>query len=211
MYWQYQLAIKQSEAALGAPMGVHGAFYLFRRELFAPLPLDTINDDFILPMEIVAQGYHARYDTQIMALELEPTSEALERSRRRRIAAGNLQQTLRLAHLLHPRHGGIALLFGSGKALRALMPFILLFTFFASGYLAIDYPYWRLFFALQVALYGLVAFLQLEPALAKKPLMQTLQYLVLGHLNGLIGSWYFITGRYRQVWQLTRNHKETVR
>ena len=58
-YWAYQRNIKMSEAALGATIGAHGAFYLFRRHLFEPLAPDTINDDFILPMNIVARGYRA--------------------------------------------------------------------------------------------------------------------------------------------------------
>ena len=53
-YWHYQRSIKTSEAVLGSTLGAHGAFYLFRRSLFRPLAADTINDDFILPMEIVA-------------------------------------------------------------------------------------------------------------------------------------------------------------
>ncbi|MEH6453415.1 MAG: glycosyltransferase family 2 protein, partial [Psychromonas sp.] len=68
-YWNYQSEIKASEAALGATLGAHGAFYVFRHHLFEPLPADTINDDFILPMNIVAQGYRAEYENGINALE----------------------------------------------------------------------------------------------------------------------------------------------
>src|SRR5215510_9844015 len=64
-YWIYQTRIKADEAALAAPMGAHGAFYLIRRDLWSPLPPDTINDDFVTPMRIVAAGYNAVYDQTI--------------------------------------------------------------------------------------------------------------------------------------------------
>src|SRR6202041_83917 len=49
-YWRYQNAVKLGESALGGVIGAHGACYFFRAALFEPLPPDTINDDFILPM-----------------------------------------------------------------------------------------------------------------------------------------------------------------
>ncbi len=70
-YWKMQLGVKRGEAALGAPLGLHGAFYAFRRIAWAALPRDTINDDFILPMQIYARGWKVAYDEQIVALEAE--------------------------------------------------------------------------------------------------------------------------------------------
>lgn len=49
--------MKRGEAALGAPLGLHGAFYAIRRSAWAALPPDTINDDFILPLEIFGRGW----------------------------------------------------------------------------------------------------------------------------------------------------------
>ena len=98
-YWDYQCQIKMSEAVLGATLGAHGAFYMFRNALFEPLAADTINDDFILPMKIVAAGYRADYENAINALELETADSSQDQQRRRRIAAGNFQQLLRLNDL----------------------------------------------------------------------------------------------------------------
>jgi cellulose synthase/poly-beta-1,6-N-acetylglucosamine synthase-like glycosyltransferase len=41
-YWNYQIGIKAAEGALGSPIGVHGAFYLFRRALLKPIPSTTM-------------------------------------------------------------------------------------------------------------------------------------------------------------------------
>ena len=51
------MKIKQQESLLASTLGAHGAFYIFRSKLFTELEHDTINDDFILPMRIVEQGY----------------------------------------------------------------------------------------------------------------------------------------------------------
>ena len=123
-YWTYQTRIKADEALVGAPMGAHGAFYLFQRRLWQPLPADTINDDFMLPMGIVASGYRAVYDDTIAAVELETTHPDQEFRRRVRIGAGNLQQVLRLPALANPQHPGRAFVFLSGKGLRPLIPFL---------------------------------------------------------------------------------------
>lgn len=125
-YWAYQRRVKQGEAALGAPLGMHGAFWAFRRAAFEALPADTINDDFILPVGMLLRGWRLAYDTGIGVREAEASDRATEARRRRRIAAGNAQQLIRLWPLLHPRHGGVALAFASGKALRVVMPPLIL-------------------------------------------------------------------------------------
>lgn len=107
-----------------------------RRRLAAPLPPDTINDDFVLPMEIVARGYRALYRPDAMATELECADAATDRRRRRRIGAGNLQQAIRLRRLLHPRYGWTAFVFASGKVLRPGMPFAMLAALCGSAVLA---------------------------------------------------------------------------
>jgi cellulose synthase/poly-beta-1,6-N-acetylglucosamine synthase-like glycosyltransferase len=135
-YWAYQRAVKLGEAALGAPLGMHGAFWAFRRTAFAALPPDTINDDFILPMGMLLRGWRLTYDASIGVSEAEGSNRATEGRRRRRIAAGNAQQLARLLPLLHPRHGGVALAFASGKALRVGMPLLLLLAFLGALALA---------------------------------------------------------------------------
>ena len=133
-YWLYQSRVKKMETDTGSVIGAHGALYFFRRHLFAPLPKDTINDDFILPMRIVEQGYKAVHDENIIALELECVQTDANNHRRMRIAAGNLQQAIRLRGLLKPSFKGVAFNFLSGKVLRVCMPF-LLFSFYLLSFI----------------------------------------------------------------------------
>ncbi|AUB82460.1 glycosyltransferase family 2 protein [Candidatus Thiodictyon syntrophicum] len=201
LYWQYQSEIKRKEGALGSTMGVHGAFYMIRRDLFEPLDLDVINDDFMLPMRIVARGYRALYEPRILALELESAGLDLDRSRRRRIAAGNMQQLVRLGALLRPSLRGVAFVFASGKALRALMPFLLLLLLGGSAVLAVHSRVFLALFLVQAVVY-LTAFVvqRIGPARVVWPL-QALHYLVQGHLVGLVGSVRYLLGLERGRWR----------
>ena len=187
-YWNYQSEIKASEAALGATLGAHGAFYVFRRDLFESLPADTINDDFILPMKIVAQGYRAEYENGINALELEKTTDDQDYQRRRRIAAGNIQQLLRLKKLFSPRYRGVAFSFISGKGLRVIMPFLMIFSLLGSLYLAFTYQVFAAFAALQLFAYLLACWhLFCAPKKSNK-VCKLLAYLVSGYFASLIGT-----------------------
>lgn len=187
-YWDYQSQIKLSEAALGSTLGSHGAFYLFRHALFEPLAADTINDDFILPMKIVEAGYRAEYDNSINALELEIADNNQDQHRRRRIAAGNTQQLLRLKKLLLPRYKGIAFSFISGKALRVLMPFLMITSLIGTLLLASEYTIFMLLAVLQLVAYCIAALqLYFNPQPSNK-IFKLLGYLVSGHIAGLIGT-----------------------
>ena len=187
-YWEYQSRLKADEASLGSVIGSHGAFYLIRTHLYRPLPEDTINDDFIIPMEIVRQGYRSVYEQDILALELEQAQDSLDSRRRVRISAGNLQQALRLRGLLSPRHGGTAFTFASGKVLRVLMPYLMMIALIGSILLAPELPLFWLSAVGQIAIYGLYLVLELFGLGDSSKALHALKYLLRGHLNNLRGS-----------------------
>ncbi|MCZ8258742.1 MAG: sugar transferase [Beijerinckiaceae bacterium] len=125
-YWRYQQGIRRREAAFAAPMGAHGAGYAFRKAAWAPLPPQTINDDFVLPMRIVAAGFRLVDRPDIVIGDREVARAGIDRRRRRRLGAGNLQQVLLCHRLLWASGWRMGLLFASGKALRAMAPLLLL-------------------------------------------------------------------------------------
>lgn len=203
VYWEYQSRIKQREAKLGSTLGVHGAFYSFRSELFEPMESDTINDDFVLPMRIVERGFRAVYDPNIRAHELEPTTNKQDRTRRRRIAAGNLQQLIRLRGLLHPSQRHTAFMFASGKGLRVLMPYLMLLVLIGSAVLSVFYelPLFDALLAIQLLIYlGALHAHVIGPENAWWP-FQAIHYLVQGHVASLLGSLAYLMGQHRGPWQ----------
>jgi len=190
-YWDYQKKIKLCEASMGSSIGSHGAFYMVRAALMECLPSDTINDDFVIPMRIVGLGYKAVYEPEIRSLELDETSQDLEEGRRQRIGAGNIQQLLRLKHLLLPRYKGVAFNFFSGKALRTVMPFVLLVSLIGSAYLSTQFLFLVLFLS-QLAVYGGCYMVHMRKVTIKFRLFNYIYYIVQGYTLSLLGMLRYI-------------------
>ena len=209
-YWQYQRQIKSRESALGATLGVHGAFYAFQRQLFEPVPTDTINDDFALPVQIVMKGYRCLYDQRIAALELEQATNEMDFQRRKRIAAGNVQQAVRHIGLLHPKFGKIAGNFFSGKFLRPFMPLFLSAALVTSVLLAYNALVFQTLLIVQLSVYlGTLFYL----ALGKQPdikIFRVVFYLVSGHIAAGIGLVQYLSGHSKGRWKKITNSQEAV-
>ncbi len=151
LYWKYETFIKHQESRLHSILGAHGAFYAIRRALFDRLESTSINDDYLIPMRIVGQGYRAVYEPTAVSWEREIASVEGEFARRRRIAAGNCQQIIELSSMLLPTRGWVALEFFSHKVLRTLAPLFLLSMLVATFWL--PQPWLGVFLIAQTALY----------------------------------------------------------
>lgn len=194
--------VRKAEAALHSPLGAHGALYFFRKSLFRPIPPDTINDDFVLPMQIVEQGYRGGYDDQIEAVELETTQSAQEFKRRVRIGAGNLQQAIRHVRLGSVSRPRLAFMFLSGKGLRPFIPLIAIATASASAFLAARGSQVHLALLLvEAGLVGLgVTAIRMRGRQVPR-LMSWLGYLVEGHWASFLGLLNYARGGRIGYWQ----------
>ncbi|RTZ16797.1 glycosyltransferase family 2 protein [Vibrio aquaticus] len=192
-YWQYQSKVKMDESSLGSTLGAHGAFYLFRTHLFEEMEQNTINDDFIIPMMIVRQGFSAIYEPQMVALELEPSNQVQDFNRRLRISAGNMQQAIRLSDMFLPRHRGVAFAFISGKGLRLVTPYLLVYCLLSSIYL-IEYPLFQAALLAQIALYSLALLSYFIPYIFSHKLCKLVLYIVVGHYANFVGGLRYLFG-----------------
>jgi cellulose synthase/poly-beta-1,6-N-acetylglucosamine synthase-like glycosyltransferase len=199
-FWSSQTAVKRAEAAIGAPMGLHGAFYAFRRSLYEPLPHDTINDDFSLPMSLVERGWRVAYEPRINAVELEGSSVAMDFRRRRRIGAGNMQQSLRHWRLLDPRRPGVALAFASGKGVRPLIPAAMLLALIGSIVLSPASPLFAAAAAAQAAAYLSVGIVASNPHARWPEALRAVHYVVTAQLASGLGGLEYLMGRWRGPW-----------
>ena len=199
-YWQYQSRVKHQESLLGSTIGSHGAFYTFRTHLFEPLEVSTINDDFILPMRIVLRGYSAIYEPNMLALELEQSSDNADFKRRLRISAGNMQQLMQLKKLLLPRYRGTAFAFLSGKVLRLATPYLMIVCFICSLLLAHN-PLFQVMLSAQVGIYSIALITYLMPALATIKAFKLISYIVIGHLANFIGGMKYLLGMENGRWK----------
>jgi len=194
-YWQYQSEIKRREAQLSSIIGAHGALYLIRRPLLRPLEQHVINDDFVIAMAVIEQGFRAIYVPAINAIELEQSSNRLDLRRRQRIAAGNLQQLIRFKGLLMPKYRGVAFNFASGKALRVFMPVVLLGAWAGSLLLSTSQPFFALVATAQSVIYGSVVLFVLTQPRRPNKIWQAIYYLVSGYYANLIGCARYLLGK----------------
>ncbi len=156
-YFEFEIFQRICESRFHSTLGAHGAFYMVRRELFPAVPSGTINDDFVIPMLILARGFRTVYEERAVAFEIHLATAAGEFRRRVRISRGNFQQIALLLPALGTKDLRALFVFVSHKAIRAFQPFYLLGLLVSSAFL--PGALFRAFFLLQAAFYllGLLA------------------------------------------------------
>lgn len=153
-YWRHEKLIRSAESRIGSMVGATGAIYAIRRELFSPLPSDTILDDVVLPVRIARRGRRVVFEPRAKAYDHAPRSSAQELARKVRTIAGNFQLFARESWLLSPLGNPIWLQAVSHKGLRLLTPALLGAALSANAaLLSAGWPY-RLLLAAQAAFYA---------------------------------------------------------
>lgn len=200
-FWARQTALKAAEARIAAPMGLHGACYALRPAAFLPLPPDTINDDFAIPMRLVLAGWRVAYDPTIRVTEREGTDDRTDFRRRRRIGAGNLQQSLRHLALADPRRPAWALVFLSGKGARPLVGPAMALALAGSVAAGLGgAPAFALLAAGQGAAYLAVLAATVVPGLRRLPVLRALHHAVGAQAASTLGALAWLAGRHRRPW-----------
>lgn len=94
-YLQWESRLKAAESRLfGRAMGPFGGAYMIRAELYRPVPDRFLVDDFFLFFHILQSGYRTRVVENAECREAVSGSIREEFRRKRRISAGNFQNTL---------------------------------------------------------------------------------------------------------------------
>jgi cellulose synthase/poly-beta-1,6-N-acetylglucosamine synthase-like glycosyltransferase len=206
-YWRYENKMKQMESDLQTTVGATGAVYAIRKELFRPLPEHKpVMDDFIIPLNIVKQGYVVRYEPQAKAHERPSNSVIGEFRRKVRISAANFYGLSEFSSLLHPRYGFAALALWSRKILRWCVPFLMIVMIIASLFLAEQSRFFRLIAALETvflasAFLGLI----LEKAKLRIGILGLPYYFVAMNAALLVGFVKFALGRQSAAWDVIRS------
>lgn len=152
-YWRYEKFIRRNESRIDSTVGVSGAIYALRRGLFEPIPPDTILDDVLIPMRVVARGYRVLLEPTARAYDrTAPTADA-EYRRKVRTLAGNFQLFARERWLLNPMRNRLWLQTFAHKFCRLLGPFALATAFVASALLS-SAPVYAALFAAQLLFYA---------------------------------------------------------
>ncbi len=127
-YWRMERRLRANEARVHSSVGVTGAIYAMRRDLFAPLPPDLLLDDLFTPMRLVLRGFRIGFAEDARAIDNRDFSVAGESRRKERTLAGVLQLCFYLPQTLNPVRNPIWAQFVVHKLLRMASPVLLLST-----------------------------------------------------------------------------------
>ena len=151
LYWKYEKILRKAESDVDSTLGVTGAIYAIRRELFMPIPDDTILDDVEIPLHILWKGFRVILEPKAHALDLASSDIKLEFRRKSRTLTGNFQLFTRNLWILSPIKNRIFIQSLSHKLFRLVIPYALLLLLITS--LASGRSLYRFFFVIQAICY----------------------------------------------------------
>ena len=157
LYWKYEKWLRRNESAVWSTVGATGAIYAIRRELWRPLPPETLLDDVLVPMRVVLDGRRIVFEENARAFDRASADAASEARRKTRTLAGNYQILAQEPRILVPLLNPVWLQYMSHKVGRLLVPWALIAAFVTSAMLAPSHWFFTAVLALQLAFYGLAA------------------------------------------------------
>jgi poly-beta-1,6-N-acetyl-D-glucosamine synthase len=155
-YWRYEKVIRRAESAVHATVGATGAIYAIRRQLFEPMPADTLDDDVLVPLRIVRRGYRVVFDGRARAWDHAARTGREEFTRKVRTISGVLQIFARERWLWAPTQP-VWLQAISHKLARIAAPLLMVIALVANVRLAADSAWYAAMLATQLAFYGAAA------------------------------------------------------
>ena len=198
-YWRYESALRMMEARMGAILNASGCIYALRRECFAPVPQNTILEDFVIPMRARRLGFAVLYDPEAVAIEFPASTVSGEFARRVRLAVGSFRAVKDLVRV--PLRGFTPFALISHKLLRWLVPFFAI-TFLLSNIFLAGAPFYRVALAAQLLFYfwaGLGYFFYQHMRRVRYGLVP--YFLFAMHLAFIVGFFRCLIGADRAVWQ----------
>jgi biofilm PGA synthesis N-glycosyltransferase PgaC len=196
LYWKYETFLKIQESQIDSTLGGHGHLHAIRKDLYPYPPAGTINDDYIIPVSVLAKGYRAVYEPS--AVVYEEAHEMTGFGRRIRIMAGNIQQIREIKGLLHPFRPMALFFFLSHKVSRLVVPFAMLVALIANLFLLGSRFYFAIFCA-QLAFYLLAALGTVWP-LRPKILMLPFYFSMINAAT-FFGFYHALTQRRGMAWK----------
>jgi cellulose synthase/poly-beta-1,6-N-acetylglucosamine synthase-like glycosyltransferase len=127
-YWRMERRLRANEARIQSAVGVTGAIYAIRRELFSPLPPGILLDDLYVPMRVVLDGFRVGFTDRARATDARTFSAVGEQRRKERTLAGVIQLCSQLPSVLNPVRNPIWFQFVIHKLMRLASPILLLAT-----------------------------------------------------------------------------------
>lgn len=196
IYWKIEKTVRKLESASGSTVGVTGAIYAIRRNLFQEIPPGTILDDVYVPMNVARLGKRVLFLPSAIARDRLFVEKGKEFSRKVRTLTGNYQ-LLRLAPWILSPANPLLFRFVSHKVVRLVVPLFLvamLLSSWAAGGVA-----YRALFCLQLFVYLLALSGLLLPRTRQFKPVGIAQTFVMLNIAAAVAFYNFVVGR-NSVW-----------
>lgn len=206
-YWKYESKLKTWDAELHTVVGAAGELFSIRTNLYRPVPVNTILDDFMISLLVAGEGYRVVYEPEAYATENGSESVGEELKRKIRIAAGGIQSIVWLKSLLNPfKMPVLTFQYVSHRVLRwTIVPFLMILALIlnivivASGYTSWLY---ELLLLAQVMFYAmsLMGWL-LETRQIKVKILFIPYYFCMMNYAVIRGIFRYSAGKQSAVWE----------
>ena len=210
IYWKYESLLKRWDSELCTTVGAAGELFAIRRELFVVQKEDTLLDDFMISMQIAANGYKIEYCPEAYAEERGSANMYEEEKRKVRIAAGGLQSVWRLRKLLNIfKYGTLSFQYISHRVLRwtitPIMLFLMLPLNIAITILNPGSSFFIIILLLQVAFYicGLFGY-SLSKKSIKNKCLYIPYYFLFMNANVIKGIFYLFRHKGNGAWEKSK-------
>jgi cellulose synthase/poly-beta-1,6-N-acetylglucosamine synthase-like glycosyltransferase len=125
VYWLFERWLRQQEARIHSAVGVTGACWAMRHELWSPLPEGLLLDDLFTPMRLALHGGRIGFVRNANVVETRMTDPGLEYRRKVRTLTGVLQLCAWMPAVLVPVRNPVFVPFLFHKLARLLTPYLL--------------------------------------------------------------------------------------
>ena len=209
LYWKYESFLKKMDYRLFTAVGAAGELFAIRTCLFEKLSDDTLLDDFMLSMNIAADGYKIAYCSDAYAVEGTSADMREEAKRKVRISAGGLQSVWRLRRLFNIfRYGTLTFQYVSHRVLRWTITPLMLPVLFLLNLILVLFSYGDiyLYFLILQLLFYVLAFAGWRFSMrgVKKQLLYVAYYFVFMNINVFLGVTYLMKRNNTGVWEKAR-------
>lgn len=199
-YWRLEKFIRQAESRWDSVIGCTGAIYALRRELFEPVPPDTLLDDVVIPMQMVLRGWRVVFAAEARAWEGMKVAAEREFLRKRRTLAGNFQMLFRYPQWLMPWRNRLWWALFCHKYLRLLAPAGLVLLMGANIWLARASTFYAIVLAGQVVFYALALAGMLFSGWRGRLFTLPAGFVFLNAAT-VAGLWYYLRHGHRGGWE----------
>jgi len=196
VYWAIEKITRKLESATGSVIGVTGAIYALRRELYRDLPTGTILDDVLVPMNAARAGNRVIFQPAAIARDRVFQDKGKEFARKVRTLTGNYQ-LIRLCPWLISRENPLLFRFVSHKLLRLPVPGFLVLILISSALCTGEF--YRAAFWLQVVFYALSLAGTLFPAAKQLKPVAVANTFVMLNAAAALAFYNFVRGQ-NDVW-----------